>query len=123
MWKPEDNFQASVLSLSPMWLWGLNLGCQACQQAPILAEPSCWPFTSFFKNLFTLHPYHCPLVTLSHNPFPSPFFSERVETRLGYLSTLAHLVSTGLGASSPTEGDRTAQLEEHIPQTGPSPPF
>lgn len=28
------------LSLSPMWVLGMELGCQACQQMPLSAEPS-----------------------------------------------------------------------------------
>jgi hypothetical protein len=36
----------------------------------------------------------------------------------GYLPTLGHKVSVGLGASFSLTPDKAAQLEEHIPHTG-----
>jgi hypothetical protein len=62
------------------------------------------------------------LVTPSHNPsshppFPSPLSGWDTPE---YPTTLAHLVSARLAASSPTKARQAAQLEEHIPQTGNS---
>lgn len=62
MWQLEDNCKYQFISslLLLYGFWGLNSGCKAWWQAPLLSEPFCQPLLFFFTCFFSAFlPFKC----------------------------------------------------------------